>query len=229
MEPEVQDLGGMLMAMGADIRGLGTPTMEIHGVQKLNGVTHDIIPDRIEAETYLTAGLITNGEIMVKACRPGNMKSVIDKYKNCGANLEVGGDYIKTAPSRLVGRDVRTAPYPGFPTDTQAQFVALMTQAHGTSMVTETIFENRFMHVPELIRMGADIHIDGNKVVIIGKNRLSGASVMATDLRASASLVLAGLAAGDQTIVNRVYHIDRGYSHIVSRLQALGARITRVK
>jgi UDP-N-acetylglucosamine 1-carboxyvinyltransferase len=228
MEPEVEDLGRMLQKMGARMDGLGTPTITVHGVTKLRGVEHTIIPDRIEAATYLTAGLITGGQVDVAGCDPVTMRSVVDKLLDCEAELEIGESYVRTRPSKLVSRDASTAPYPGFPTDMQAQYSALMTQAQGSAVVTETIFENRFMHVPELVRMGADIRIDGHSVIVRGGPPLEGATVMATDLRASASLVLAGLAAEGETVVNRVYHIDRGYSHIVRKLQALGAEIRRI-
>jgi UDP-N-acetylglucosamine 1-carboxyvinyltransferase len=228
MEPEVVDLGEMLQKMGAEIQGLGTSTITIKGVKELGGVEHSIISDRIEAGTYLIAGIISRGEVTVSNCQPRLMKSTLNKLEECNARLEVGEDYIKCFPSDLVAQDVRTTPYPGFPTDMQAQFVALMTQAQGSSVVTETIFENRFMHVPELNRMGANIRIDGNNAVVHGKVGLTAASVMATDLRASASLVLAGLVADGTTCINRVYHIDRGYNHIVGRLRALGANIQRI-
>jgi UDP-N-acetylglucosamine 1-carboxyvinyltransferase len=229
MEPEVVDLGRLLQKMGARIEGLGTPNVAIEGVQKLSGAEHEIIPDRIEAGTYLVTGLITGGEVEVEGCNPNLMRSLLDKLADCGARLEIGDSFVRTAPSELKSRDVRTAPFPGFPTDMQAQYIALMTQAQGSAVVTETIFENRFMHVPELNRMGADIRIDGKSAVVRGRTGLAGVSVMATDLRASASLVLAGLVAQGCTTVNRVYHIDRGYGRIVRKLHALGADIERVK
>ncbi len=227
MEPEVVDLGLLLGRMGAKIEGLGTPTLTVEGVEELGGAEHRIIPDRIETGTYLIAGLITGGEVEVTGCEPDRMRALIDKLADCGARLEVGEEAITTAPSGLRARDVGTAPFPGFPTDMQAQYTALMTQARGTAVVTETIFENRFMHVPELKRMGARVQIEGGSAVVEGPTPLSGASLMATDLRASASLVLAGLAAEGRTVVNRVYHIDRGYSHIVAKLRSLGADIER--
>lgn len=229
VEPEVIDLGTLMQKMGARIDGLGTSTVTVEGVEELGGAEHRIIPDRIEAGTYLVAGLITRGTLEVADCAPDHMRSLVDKIIDCGADLEVGSDSISTMPSKLSARDVRTAPFPGFPTDMQAQYIALMTQAEGTAVVTETIFENRFMHVPELMRMGADIHIDGNSAVVRGGTPLGGASLMATDLRASASLVLAGLVAKGETLINRVYHIDRGYSNIVGKLSALGAEIKRIK
>jgi len=228
MEPEVADLGGMLVSMGARIDGLGTATITVEGVQRLAGVRHRIIPDRIEAATYLVAGLITGGEIEIAECDPAVMTALLDKLRSCGARLDVGADVITTRASELRAVDMSTAPYPGFPTDMQAQYLALMTQAAGTAVVTETIFENRFMHVPELCRLGADIRIDGHTAICRGPASLSGTGVMATDLRASASLVLAALVAENSTLVNRVYHIDRGYSGIDSKLRALGARIERI-
>jgi UDP-N-acetylglucosamine 1-carboxyvinyltransferase len=229
MEPEVVDLGIMLQNMGAQITGLGTATIQVEGVDKLHGVEHEIIPDRIEAGTYLVAGLITGGAVKIDKCRPDDMTAMLEKFRDCGAVLEVGEDYVlSSADTKLISQDVRTMPHPGFPTDMQAQFVALMTQAEGRSAVHETIFENRFMHVPELQRMGADISLDGHTAIIQGKLPLSGASIMATDLRASASLVLAALVVSDETIINRVYHIDRGYSHIVSHLRRIGAEIERI-
>lgn len=228
MEPEVTDLGHLLRKMGARIEGLGTPTIVIDGVESLGGATHRILPDRIESGTYLIAGLITGGDVTIENCRPEIMTATLDKLRQAGARLEIDAGSIRALPSELIATNVRTAPYPAFATDMQAQFVALMTQAAGSSIITETIFENRFMHVPELNRMGAEIRIDGNTVVVKGKVPLSGAGVMATDLRASASLVIAALAAGGETIVNRVYHIDRGYSHIVRRLRGLGAKIERI-
>ena len=228
MEPEVIDLGRMLQKMGAEIEGLGTPSISIEGVKSLHGTEHSIIPDRIEAGTYAVAGLITGGEVEVTDCDPEIMRSVLDKLTNCGARVEVNQNSVTTRPSEIRSQDVQTAPYPGFPTDMQAQYIALMTQAQGSAVVTENIFENRFMHISELNRMGADIHVDGKSAVIRGPSRLTGVGVMATDLRASASLVLAALVAEGETVVNRVYHIDRGYSHIVRKLRALGAEIERI-
>jgi UDP-N-acetylglucosamine 1-carboxyvinyltransferase len=228
MEPEVVDLGKMLKSMGAQIDGLGTPIIVIEGVKELGGTAHHIIHDRIETGTYLSAGLITCGDIRVRGCKPEYLKATLDKLLECGAALDIKETQIHCMPSELHAVDVRTAPYPGFATDMQAQFAALMTQAQGRSAVHETIFENRFMHVPELSRMGADIRIEGHTAIVTGRTALTGASVMATDLRASASLVLAGLVARGRTTVNRVYHIDRGYSGIVSKLKSLGADIERV-
>lgn len=228
MEPEVVDLGCLLQKMGAKISGLGTPEVIVDGVGRLGGAEHRIIPDRIESGTFLIAGLITNGEVQVNGCEPDHIRSLLDKLVDCGARFEFGETWIKTKPSKLEAQDASTAPYPGFPTDMQAQYIALMTQAAGRAVVTETIFENRFMHVPELNRMGADIRIDGHSAIVRGGTPLSGAGLMATDLRASACLVLAALVAKGRTVINRVYHIDRGYSHIVSKLRALGAKITRI-
>jgi UDP-N-acetylglucosamine 1-carboxyvinyltransferase len=228
MEPEVVDLGRLLQKMGARLSGLGTPTIAVEGVDKLGGAEHRIITDRIEAGTFLIAGLITGGEVEVAGCCQEDLRPLTDKLVDCGAKLQITDDSIQTDFSELQSRDVSTAPYPGFPTDMQAQYMTLMTQAHGSAVITESIFENRFMHVPELNRMGADIRIDGNTAVVRGPTPLSGAGVMATDLRASASLVLAGLVAQGETVINRVYHIDRGYSHIVGNLRALGAKIERV-
>ena len=227
MEPEVVDLGTMLQKMGARIEGLGTATIRVEGCSELGGAEHTVVADRIEAGTYIVAGFITAGEVEVARCVPEHLRPVLDKLESCGARLNIDDDTVTVLPSELRSRDARTAPYPGFPTDMQAQYVALMTRASGTAVVTENIFENRFMHVPELNRMGADIRIDGNTVVVRGPTALAGADVMATDLRASASLVLAALVASGETVVNRVYHIDRGYSHIVRNLRALGADIER--
>ncbi|HUX08482.1 MAG TPA: UDP-N-acetylglucosamine 1-carboxyvinyltransferase [Acidobacteriota bacterium] len=229
MEPEVVDLGRLLQKMGAGIEGLGTPTIRVEGVESLRGAEHGIAPDRIEAATYVVAGLITGGEVEVTDCDPQIMRSVLDKLIDCGARLEIESNSVTTRPSQIFSQDVRTSPYPGFPTDMQAQYIALMTQAQGSAVVTENIFENRFMHIPELNRMGADIQVDGKSAVVRGPTPLSGVRVMATDLRASASLVLAALVAEGSTSVNRVYHIDRGYSHIVRKLRALGADIERIK
>ncbi len=229
-EPEVADLAALLTKMGASIEGAGTPTIRVQGVSKLGGARHEIIPDRIEAGTYLIAGAMTEGGLTLRGAEPKHLASLIEKMRQAGVRfgaspeneLRVEGG----APLRAV--DITTAEYPGFPTDMQAQFMALMTQAEGESHVLETIFENRFMHAPELIRMGAEITIDGNRAVVSGKTALSGASVMASDLRASASLVLAALAATGETLIDRVYHIDRGYENLVEKLAAAGAKIRRV-
>jgi UDP-N-acetylglucosamine 1-carboxyvinyltransferase len=227
-EPEVTDLADLLRAMGARIEGDGTETVRIDGVERLRGAAHPIIPDRIVAGTLLMAAAITRGSVRVEECRPQHLLAVTDLLEGCGCRIERGGDSLHlSATGGLKARDVRTAPFPGFPTDLQAQYVALMTQAEGSSMVTETIFENRFMHVGELQRMGADIRVTGRHAVVRGPTPLSGAHLMATDLRASACLVLAGLAAAGETWVERVYHIDRGYEAIEAMLAPLGAAIER--
>ncbi len=228
-EPEVVDLARCLNAMGAKIANAGSDVVTIEGVQKLHGTTHDIIPDRIETGTFLVAAAMTGGEVRLRQARPDIMVSVLEKLAETGAKIETGEDWITI---RACGRpravNVRTAPYPAFPTDLQAQFIALNGIAEGTGTVTETVFENRFMHVYELQRMGARIELEGNTAVVRGVERLTAAPVMATDLRASASLVLAGLAAQGETIVDRIYHIDRGYECIEEKLAGLGARIRRV-
>jgi UDP-N-acetylglucosamine 1-carboxyvinyltransferase len=230
VEPEVTDLAKMLIEMGAQIEGIGSDTLTIQGVPNLHGCKYSIIPDRIETGTFIIAGLITRGELQIYNCIPDHISAVLDKLLEANARLEIGGDHIKIIPSpQLKGVKVKTAPYPGFPTDMQAQFTALMTQAESTSVITETIFENRFAHVPELLRLGADISIDGHTAIVIGPSKLIGADVMATDLRASASLLLAGLAADNTTIVRRLYHLDRGYEKIVEKLTSVGARLKRLK
>ena len=229
IEPEVDDLVSILNAMGARIEGIGTKTLKITGVERLHGVDYSIIPDRIEAGTYITAGLITKGEVTVRSCVPEHIRSFLDKLMEAGAELEIGPDYVHIKPSfRLHGADVKTSPYPGFATDLQAQYMALMTQADGVSVITETIFENRYMHVPELMRLGANITTDGHTAVVKGPAQLVGTNVMATDLRASASLLIAGLAADNTTVVRRLYHLDRGYEKICRKLGGLGARIKRI-
>jgi UDP-N-acetylglucosamine 1-carboxyvinyltransferase len=229
-EPEVVDLAEMLNRMGARIEGAGTRTLRIEGVEQLRGVEHHVIPDRIEAGTYLAAGALVGENVELTNCRPEHMTAVIDKLVEMGAQIETGETSIRvnrTDPLRPA--NVRTLPHPGFPTDMQAQVMVLLTQANGTSLVTETIFENRFMHVSELNRMGAEIELDGHAAVVKGPTPLSGARVMATDLRASACLMIAGLIAEGQTLVDRVYHLDRGYEHIEKKLAALGAQIERLK
>ncbi|MBN2134167.1 MAG: UDP-N-acetylglucosamine 1-carboxyvinyltransferase [Acidobacteria bacterium] len=229
IEPEVTDLANMLVKMGAKIDGIGTRRLVIDGVDKLNGIDYEVIPDRIETGTYIVAGLITGGEITVTNCCPKHLEEVLKKMKEANAVLEIGEDYVRVKHSpELKGTNIKTIPYPGFPTDMQAQFMALMTRAQGTSVITENIFENRFMHVAELVRFGADIVIDGHTAVVRGPSKLIGAHVMATDLRASAGLLLAGLAAENTTVVHRVYHLDRGYEKICRKLGGLGARIKRV-
>ncbi|MFW6322768.1 MAG: UDP-N-acetylglucosamine 1-carboxyvinyltransferase [Guyparkeria sp.] len=229
-EPEVVDLARFLNAMGADIRGAGSDVIRIHGVERLHGVRYRVLPDRIEAGTYLVAAAMTRGRILARDTRPDLLDAVLAKLEQAGADLEVGEDWIRLDMhgKRPKAVDIRTAPHPGFPTDMQAQFVAMNAVAEGTSTVVETIFENRFMHVQEIQRMGADIHIEGNTAVIRGVESLSGAPIMATDLRASASLVLAGLVARGETVVNRIYHIDRGYESIEEKLSRLGANIQRI-
>jgi UDP-N-acetylglucosamine 1-carboxyvinyltransferase len=228
-EPEVVDLADLLRAMGARIEGDGTETVRIEGVERLRGAAHSIIPDRIVAGTLLMAGAITRGAVRVEGCRPQHLLAVTDLLERCGCRIEKADESVYlAADGGLTARDVRTAPFPGFPTDLQAQYVALMTQANGSAVVTETIFENRFMHVGELQRMGADIRVTGRHAVVRGPTRLSGAHLMATDLRASACLILAGLAASGETWVDRVYHIDRGYEAIETTLAPLGAEIERL-
>ncbi|HMZ54602.1 MAG TPA: UDP-N-acetylglucosamine 1-carboxyvinyltransferase [Nitrospira sp.] len=229
-EPEISDLAAFLVKRGARIAGAGTDMIMIEGVTELHGADHDVIPDRIEAGTYLVAGAITGGEISVKRCRPEHMEPLLVKLRESGVELAEEGDRVHLkVTGRLKGTNVRTSPHPGFPTDMQAQFVALMAVAEGTSVVTETIFESRFMHVEELRRMGAEIRVEGNRVVITGREGLTGAPVMASDLRASAGLIVAGLAAEGITEVSRVYHLDRGYERLEDKLKALGASIERRK
>jgi UDP-N-acetylglucosamine 1-carboxyvinyltransferase len=228
-EPEVVDLARFLISMGAKIGGAGGDVITIEGVEKLHGTSHDIIPDRIESGTFLVAAAMTGGEVRLRNTRPELIAAVLEKLGEAGAAIETGADWIRLRmPRRPRGVNVRTAPYPAFPTDMQAQFIALNSIAEGTATVTETIFENRFMHVYELQRMGADIEMEGNTAIARGVPRLTGAPVMATDLRASASLVLAGLAAEGETVVDRIYHIDRGYECIEEKLAQLGGRIRRV-
>ncbi len=229
-EPEVSDLVHFLNAMGAKIRGVGTATLEIEGVRHLHGVHYDILPDRIETGTYLVAAAMTRGRIKLKNADANLLESVLLKLEEAGAEIQTGPDWIALDMhgKRPNAVSVRTAPYPAFPTDMQAQFTALNCVAKGQATVVETIFENRFMHVHELQRMGADLHIEGNTVVSQGKEQLTGAPIMATDLRASASLVLAALVAEGESVVERIYHIDRGYECIEEKLQQLGAKIRRV-
>lgn len=230
-EPEIEDLAELLNKMGARIKGAGTETIEIEGVEILNGAEHTIIPDRIETGTFIIAAAITDGEIEITGCRPDHLHAVIEKLRSAGVEIEELNQstlLIKRSKNGLVAKDVTTEPHPLFPTDMQAQYMALMTQAEGVSIINETIFENRFMHASELIRMGANIQISGNKAIVRGKTQLAGAPVQASDLRASASLVLAGLCASGETIIDRVYHIDRGYENIVKKLRSVGANIERV-
>jgi UDP-N-acetylglucosamine 1-carboxyvinyltransferase len=230
LEPEVADLAELLMKMGAKIEGIGTPTLRVQGVERLHGATHAVIPDRIEAGTFLVAGAITGGELLLERCDPSHLGAVIEKLRSCGIEIRCEGTHAVRvrAAKRLVAADVTTAEYPGFATDMQAQFMALATQARGVSHIRETIFENRYLHAVEMLRMGANIAIEGNLAVVTGPTPLSGAPVTASDLRASASLVLAGLVADNTTWIDRVYHIDRGYERIEEKLRAVGARIDRV-
>jgi len=229
-EPEVVDLAAVLNRMGAGISGAGGDVITIDGVTSLKAVTYSIMPDRIEAGTFMVAAGITRGRVLIKGASAGCLIAVIKKLEQAGLIIEENGqDLMVTGPERITSVDLKTKPYPGFPTDMQAQFMALMCLANGLSVVTETIFENRFMHVSELRRMGADIRLSGNTAIVTGRPFLSGAPVMATDLRASASLILGGLAARGQTEVSRIYHIDRGYERIEQKLSALGARIRRIK
>jgi UDP-N-acetylglucosamine 1-carboxyvinyltransferase len=229
-EPEVVDLADFINAMGGQIEDAGTDTITIHGVEKLRGCDYTVLPDRIETGTYLVAAAITGGKILVKRTDPRLLDSVLAKLREAGASIDTGDDWIELD---MEGRkphavNIRTAPYPGFPTDMQAQFCALNAIAEGTGSVTETVFENRFMHIQEFMRLGANVHIEGNTAIIQGVEGLNGAPVMATDLRASASLILAGLVAQGETVVDRIYHIDRGYDHIEEKLAGLGAQIQRV-
>ena len=228
-EPEVADLAALLNKMGARIEGAGTHTIRVQGVAKLHGARHRIIPDRIEAGTFIIAGALTGGDLMVSACDPSHLGALLQKLEACGATLCVNGESVRVmGDAPLQAADIITEEFPGFATDMQAQFMALATQAEGTSIVTENIFENRFMHAQELVRMGANIKIDGRRAVVRGKTPLSGAAVLASDLRASASLVLAALVADGETIIDRVYHIDRGYERIEEKLKAVGAQIRRI-
>lgn len=229
-EPEVVDLADCLNAMGAKVSGAGTDTITIEGVERMHGTTYDILPDRIETGTYLVAAAVTGGKVKLKDTDPSLLDAVISKLEEAGAEIESGGDWITLdmKGKRAKAIDVRTAPYPAFPTDMQAQFSILNAVAEGSSSITETIFENRFMHVQELKRMGADIEVNGNTALVKGVIDLKSAPVMATDLRASASLVIAGLVAEGETVVERIYHIDRGYECIEEKLQQLGATIRRV-
>ncbi len=229
-EPEVVDLADCLNAMGAKISGAGTSAITIEGVERLRGVHYNVLPDRIEAGTYLVAAAITGGRIKIKDVQPAALDAVLAKLREAGAEIDTGEDWISLDMQgrRPKAVSVHTAPYPAFPTDMQAQFTALNAVAEGTSVITETVFENRFMHVQELERMGAEIRLEGNTAIISGIERLTGAPVMATDLRASASLVLAGLVADGDTEVQRIYHIDRGYERIEEKLALLGAKIRRV-
>ena len=229
-EPEIIDLAALLTKMGAKISGAGTSTITIDGVPELHGATHEIIPDRIEAGTFLIAGAMTGGDLEITACDPAHLASVIEKLREVGVVIDSDRDRLHVkANGKLRAADVTTKEYPGFATDMQAQYMALMTQADGISVIHENIFENRYMHASELLRMGAHIRIDGSRAIVAGKTRLTAANVIASDLRASASLVLAALVADGDTVVDRIYHLDRGYEKIEEKLQSVGARIERVK
>ncbi|POZ62875.1 UDP-N-acetylglucosamine 1-carboxyvinyltransferase [Chromobacterium alticapitis] len=228
-EPEVTDLAHCLVAMGAKISGIGSDRLVIEGVDKLHGAEYSVMPDRIEAGTFLVAGAMTRGHVVLRNAAPQSMEAVLDKLRETGALIECGDDWISLdMKQRPKAVNFRTLPYPAFPTDMQAQLMTLNCVAEGAGVVTETIFENRFMHVPELNRMGANIEVEGNTAIVKGVDKLSGATVMATDLRASASLVIAGLVAEGETIVDRIYHLDRGYEYIEKKLGAVGALIERI-
>ncbi len=230
LEPEVTDLAELLNKMGAKIAGAGTSTITIEGVSSLKGASHSIIPDRIETGTFLAAGAMTEGDLELTACNPGHLTGVIEKLREAGVHIEEGPDTLRIRNGgALRSADVVTHEYPGFATDMQAQYMAMMTQASGISLITENIFENRFMHASELMRMGANIRIDGSRAVVAGKSRLTGATVIASDLRASASLVLAALVAEGVTTIDRIYHLDRGYEKIEAKLRSIGAQIERLK
>lgn len=230
LEPEVKDLADLLNRMGAKIEGAGTPTIRIRGVSRLGGADHEIIPDRIETGTFLVAAAITGGELELERCHVRHLSAVVTKLEDTGVEISSPDEETVRVrgPRRLRSADVTTEEYPGFPTDMQAQYMALATQAEGTSIITETIFENRFLHASEMVRMGAQIKVEGRRAIVRGHTPLTGAKVIASDLRASASLVLAGLVAQGETLVDRVYHIDRGYERIEEKLRAVGADITRI-
>jgi len=228
LEPEITDLGNFLNSIGAKITGLDSKTIKIQGVKSLGGGEYTAIGDRIEAATYIMAGLMTGSQLKVKGFNPGHIDAVLEKLETMGANLERFADGVEVFPSDLMAVDIDTAPYPGFPTDVQAQMMALATQAKGSSIITEHIFENRFMHVPELIRLGADITIKGNSAIVKGGHSLKGAPVMCTDLRASAALVMAALCSENESEVLRIYHLDRGYENLGTKLKNIGAKIERV-
>lgn len=229
-EPEIPDLAEMLIKMGARIEGHGTSKIRIQGVDRLGGVSHRIVPDRIEAGTFLCAVAAVGGDVTLRRARADHLDAVIDKLRDAGATIESGADWIRIRnDKRLRAVGFRTSEYPAFPTDMQAQFMALDCIAEGTARITETIFENRYMHVNELVRLGAKIEVDGHTAVVQGVPQLSGATVMATDLRASASLVIAGLVADGETVVDRIYHLDRGYDQMETKLRGIGADIQRIK
>ena len=228
-EPEVSDLAALLSKMGAQIEGAGTPTIRIQGVDQLHGAKHRIIPDRIEAGTFVIAGALTGGDVVVSNCEPRHLGAVLQKLQECGVKLKINTDSVQVlADGALAAADVSTEEFPGFPTDMQAQYMALATQANGTSVITENIFENRFMHAQELVRMGGNIKVEGSRAIVRGKTPLSSAAVLCSDLRASASLVIAALVADGETIIDRVYHIDRGYERIEEKLRSVGAQIRRI-
>ncbi|TDI34345.1 MAG: UDP-N-acetylglucosamine 1-carboxyvinyltransferase [Acidobacteria bacterium] len=228
-EPEIEDLAELLARMGASIEGAGTERIRVHGVDRLHGARHRIVPDRIEAGTYLIAGALMGDDVRITECRPSHLGALTDILDRIGVSLVIGEDSlsVRAADDDLVSIEVETAPYPLFPTDMQAQLMALLTQARGTSRLSETIFENRFMHASELARLGARIELRGNRAIVHGPTPLAGTNVMATDLRASASLVLAGLVAEGETLIDRVYHLDRGYEHIEEKMAGLGAEVER--
>ena len=228
-EPDVADLADLLNKMGASIEGAGTSTIRVQGVSKLHGAKHRIIPDRIEAGTFIIAGAMTGGDLNIAGCEPTHLDTVLSKLREVGVKLKINGESVRVmGDNPFTAADMSTEEHPGFPTDCQAQYMALATQAEGTSVITENIFENRFMHAQELVRMGANIKIEGRRAVVRGKTPLSAAAVLASDLRASASLVLAALVADGETIIDRVYHIDRGYEHIEEKLRGVGAQIRRI-
>jgi len=228
-EPEVSDLATLLNKMGARIEGAGTSTIRIQGVEKLHGARHRIIPDRIEAGTFVIAGVLTGGDVIVSSCEPKHLGALLQKLEECGARMKANGDSVRVlGGGPLTAADISTEEFPGFPTDMQAQYMALATQAEGTSIVTENIFENRFMHAQELVRMGANIKVEGSRAIVRGKTLLSAAAVQCSDLRASASLVIAALVADGETILDRVYHVDRGYERIEEKLRSLGGQIKRI-
>jgi UDP-N-acetylglucosamine 1-carboxyvinyltransferase len=228
-EPEVSDLAALLNKMGARIEGAGTSTIRIQGVEKLHGARHRIIPDRIEAGTFVIAAALTGGDLIVSNCDPRHMGAVLQKVQECGVKIRANGDSVRVmGDNPLTAADMSTEEFPGFPTDMQAQYMALATQAEGTSIVTENIFENRFMHAQEMVRMGANIKVEGSRAVVRGRTPLSAAAVQCSDLRASASLVLGALVADGETILDRVYHIDRGYERIEEKLRGVGAQIRRI-
>jgi UDP-N-acetylglucosamine 1-carboxyvinyltransferase len=215
--------------MGAQIEGAGTHTIRVQGVDRLHGARHRIIPDRIEAGTFVMAGALTGGDLLITGCEPLHLHALLQKLQECGVTVRTNGESVRVMGDALLKcTDMTTAEYPGFPTDMQAQFMALATQAEGASIITENIFENRFMHALELVRMGANVKMEGNRAVVRGRTPLSGAAVQASDLRASASLVLAALVADGETIIDRVYHIDRGYERIEEKLRGVGAQIRRI-